>query len=175
MPDATWKTVFVGDREVTVSPDALVMYLKWANGNKLAADVIRHVGAACQVADDIVDERDIKDPSGKMVELVVLLAGALQTNKFYDANRKMLEPVIMTTLLSWDLANTLVAGPGHGTLGDRRYAFAYRELIEQVVGIIALLTGGIAHARQSLLESHAWHHVLNGESFEDYEKELLAS
>jgi|ERR1035441_3237704 hypothetical protein len=175
MPDATWKTVFVGDREVTVSPDALVMYLKWANGNKLAADVIRHVGAACQVADDIVDERDIKDPSGKMVELVVLLAGALQTNKFYDENRKMLEPVIMTTLLSWDLANTLVAGPGHGTLGDRRYAFAYRELIEQVVGIIALLTGGIAHARQSLLESHAWHHVLNGESFEDYEKELLAS
>ena len=175
MSDATWKTVFVGDREVTVSPDALVMYLKWANGNKLAADVIRHVGAACQVADDIVDERDIKDPSGKMVELVVLLAGALQTNKFYDENRKMLEPVIMTTLLSWDLANTLVAGPGHGTLGDRRYAFAYRELIEQVVGIIALLTGGIAHARQSLLESHAWHHVLNGESFEDYEKELLAS
>jgi hypothetical protein len=175
MPDATWKTVFVGDREVTVSPDALVMYLKWANGNKLAADVIRHVGAACQVADDLVDERDIKDPSGKMVELVVLLAGALQTNKFYDENRKMLEPVIMTTLLSWDLANALVAGPGHGTLGDRRYAFAYRELIEQIVGIIALLTGGIAHARQSLLESHAWHHVLNGESFEDYEKELLAS
>src|ERR1035441_169948 len=99
MSDATWKTVFVGDREVTVSPDALVMYLKWANGNKLAADVIRHVGAACQVADDIVDERDIKDPSGKMTELVVLLVGALQINKFYDENRKMLEPVIMTTLL----------------------------------------------------------------------------
>ena len=172
MPDATWKTVFVGDREVTVSPDALVMYLKWANGNKLAADVIRHVGAACQVADDLVDERDIKDPSGKMVELVVLLAGALQTNKFYDENRKMLEPVIMTTLLSWDLANTLVAGPEHGSANDRIYAYVYRELVEQIVGIVALLTGGIAHARQSLLESHAFHHVLNVETFDVFEKEL---
>ena len=162
-------------KEVTFPNDRDTLYLRWANGNHDAAQVLLLVGTSCQVADDIVDERQMPDPSGKMLDLLLMFGGALQRNGFFMQHRKTIEPVMLANIVSWDLANTLVAGPEKGSRNDRIYSYVYRELIEQVVGIVALLTGGIAHARKSILESHAFHHVLNVEKFEEFEAELLGS
>lgn len=162
------RSVTIGEKTVTFPDDRDALYLRWANGNKAAANLLSVVGRSCQLADDLVDEPDMSDASGRMLELQVLMAGVLQTNEFYNANRKMFEPVIVSALLYWDLANTLERSTSKN---DRIYAYAYRELVEQVVGIVALLTGGVAHARRSLLESHAYHHVVHVDTFEEYDAE----
>jgi hypothetical protein len=163
-------TVKIGDRTFVIPRDEDALHLQWASGNIDAKNVISTIGRSCQIADDLVDERGMEDPGGKMVNLVTMLVGSLPNNDFYARNRHMIEPVLISSLLYWDLANTL----SKGSRNDKIYAYAYRELIEQIVGIVALLTGGPAHARQSLLESHAFHHVLNCETFETYEKEVGA-
>lgn len=165
-------TVTVGGKEVTFPANRDELYLRWANGDKDAAQVILLVGLSCQKADDLVDEKNLEDASGVMTELIVLLAGALQRNPFFVKHRQTLEPIIIASTLSWDLANTLVQGETHGTRNDRIYSYVYRELIEQIVGVVALLTGDVTHARRSLLESHAFHHVLNCDPFEAFEKEI---
>ena len=164
-------TIHVGDRDVTFPPNDNALCLRWANGNVKAAEVLRHIGRACQVADDIVDERNAPNQGGRILELIMLLGGALQTNEFYVANRKVLEPIIMTSSLYWDLSNELA----NGTIEDRKFAYVYREAIEQTVGMVALLTGGLEFARRSLLESYAYHHVLNLNTFEDFNKGLPAT
>jgi hypothetical protein len=170
MPDTV--TVEVAGQALLLPSNYAELQLKWANGNPDAAAVISTIGQSCQIADDLVDKPDHPDKSGGMLDLVTLTMGALQTNAFYDKHRLMLQPIVVSSLLYWDLANTLVKS----TLpNDLKYAYAYREIIEQVVGIVALLTGGIAHARRSLLEAHAYHHVLNIETFEQFEAEVVAA
>ena len=63
-------TVTIGGKEVTFPNDRDTLYLRWANGNYDAAQVILLIGTSCQVADDIVDERQMPDPSGKMLDLL---------------------------------------------------------------------------------------------------------
>lgn len=169
-PETT--TVKICGKDVVFPNDQHAMYLKWANGNQDAKEVLGYIGAACQTADDLVDDKNLQDSSGKMTELVITLTGALSANPFFAKHRHRIEPVIISSLLYWDMANSLVSDEARGTRNDRIYAYAYRELVEQTIGIIALITGGVQHARQSLLESQAYHHILNVEPFEAFEKDL---
>lgn len=160
-------TVRVGSLDVTMPNNRDALHLRWANGNKDAAAVIGTIGWACQRADDLVDDPRMGDKPGSMLELLVALGGILQENQFYKSYKKHIDPIVMSSTLYWDLSNVLVNGSEY----DRKYAYVFREAVEQVIGVVALLTGGVEHARRSVLESHAWHHVLHGDPFVAFNQE----
>lgn len=145
------------------------MYKRWANGDEEAARVLAITGGASQMADDFVDG-DVPEEkrSDVMSLLLISLLVELPNNAFYQRYRVRLEPILCSSILMWNGSNKWVKGNEH----DRRYAYVYRETMEQIIGIVALLTGGHAHAIRTNNEVHQWFHGREAEAYAEWEREV---
>lgn len=146
------------------------MYKRWANGDIEAAKVLALTGGASQMADDFVDGDVPEEKRGDVMALLLMtLLVELPNNPFYVRYRTRLEPLLASSILMWNGSNKWARGDQH----DRRYAYVYRESMEQIIGIVALLTGGHAHAIRTNNEVHEWFHRREAEPFENWEREVL--
>jgi len=145
------------------------MHLRWANGDPDAAAFLGLVGEGSQLADDIADgEAPEGDVSGAVMKLMSDMVIRLPANDFYTRHRGALEPVIMSSFLVWDATNDWAKSTKRET---QMFAYAFREILGQVIGVVALLCGGLAFARRVTREVHLYYHSNRVESFDSWRKE----
>lgn len=147
------------------------LLLRWCCGDVDAAVAMRELAHGSQLADDFVDKdsKEFKDKSGHMLDFLTFALGRLPNNRFYQKHRATLEPLVLGSIFYWDLSNHLA------TLKDensRHYAYAYREMLEQVLGVAAYILGGLEHARRTLREVHRFYHVINVDPFDAWWAEV---
>ena len=140
-------------------------------GDAEAAVAMRELAHGSQLADDFVDKdsKEFHDKSGHMLDFISFALGRLPNNRFYQKYRATIEPLVLMSSFYWDLSNSLV------TLKDansRYYAYAYREMLEQVLGMAAYILGGLEHARRTLREVHRFYHVINVDAFDAWWAEV---
>lgn len=145
------------------------MHLRWADGDEDAAALLHLLGEGSQLADDIVD-RDIPEDemSGAVTKLMGDMIVRLPANPFYVRHRATLEPVIMSSFLVWDATNDWAKSPRKET---QMFAYTFREILGQIIGMVALLVGGLAFARRVTREVHLYYHSNRVESFDAWRKE----
>lgn len=153
------------------------MHLRWARGNQDAAQLIQALGRGCQLGDAFVDN-DVNDigatlesRSSHMVELLLLATG-LDKNPFWRQHQGVLRPVMISSLLMWDATNTWQDSPSEKT---RMYAWAYREILDQVIVMVALLLGGLEHSRRVAREVHEFYHARASEPFAEWDRQRQRS
>ena len=158
---------YVGRRPETEE----TLLLRWCCGDAEAAVAMRELAHGSQLADDFVDKdsKEFHDKSGHMLDFISFALGRLPNNRFYQKYRATIEPLVLMSSFYWDLSNSLV------TLKDansRYYAYAYREMLEQVLGMAAYILGGLEHARRTLREVHRFYHVINVDAFDAWWAEV---
>jgi hypothetical protein len=131
-----------------------------------------HAFEVTQIADDFVD-RDVPDDqinSGKMLRLLHLMMVDIQINPFWDKNKDWLIPILSSSFITWEATETWKKSPNKDS---RLFAYAYREICEQVVTMTANVIGGMEHARKVIREMHEFYHIehQDGEDFEFWDKQ----
>jgi hypothetical protein len=140
---------------------------KWANHNKDAAAFLENVAAMTRLADDIADG-DSKDPVADVAHLLHRAVITNGRNKFFQEHKDILSPVMATSIMMWAKSEQWRRSENRKT---RMFAFVYREGVEHVAHVTALLTGGVAHALDVMEDIHRKSHQTSTETFEDWEKE----
>jgi hypothetical protein len=141
--------------------------LKWANGDKSAATFLMNVAAMTRLADDIADG-DSEDQVADMAHLLHRSIVTNGTNTFFRTHTSELAPAMANAIMMWLKSEKWRKSTNRKT---RMFAFIYREGVEHIVHVTALLTGGYEHALSVMDELHEASHVTNPETFEEWEKE----
>lgn len=146
--------------------------LRWFKGNQQAVDFVRKFGSALHRADDIVDEESwgVDQRGQQMAKLIYELLFGIGNDPFYLQHKAALTPALLNGLLYWDLSNDLARSPIRET---RMFAFVWREVVEQVLPLVAMLCGArYDEARDIALELHRLEHESPVESFDSWEEEV---
>lgn len=145
------------------------MGLRWARGDRDAAQFMALLARGSQLADDFVDEETPRDERGKtMVEMLDSALREIPQNAFYQKHREALTPLMSIPLIYWEASNDWAKSK---VRTSRIFAFVMREALEMVVVGVALITGGRDWARRVVREMHTYYHVLDEEPFERWEAE----
>lgn len=145
------------------------MHARWAAGDPDAAAFLSLLGEGSQLADDIADGDIAEDElSGAVMKLMGDMIVRLPSNAFYAKHRATLEPVIMSSFLVWDATNEWAKSPKRET---QMFAYTFREILGQVIGMVALIVGGLEFARRVTREVHLYYHSNRVESFDAWRKE----
>lgn len=140
--------------------------LKWANHDESAARFLENIAHVARIADDIADG-DAQDAHQAMADLLFRTMIVNSTNSFFLRHKEALTPVICNAINMWVLSEEWRHAKERKT---RMFAFVYREGVEQIVGAVSMLTGGIHNARSAMRELHQLSHVCgSSETFEDWE------
>jgi hypothetical protein len=144
--------------------------LAWCKGDRAAADFLMIIGEISQIADDFVD-RDVPEDQisgARMLRLLHLALVDLPANPFYARHQAWFRPLFSTSLLIWEATGDWEKSDKPDT---RIFAYAYREICEQIFFMAANIIGGMEHARQVVREVHDFYHVEHAEDFKSWEKE----
>ena len=140
---------------------------KWANGNKDAAVFLQNVAAMSRLADNLADgdsENPVTDVS-QLLHRAIITNG---TNSFFLEHSQVLSPVMANAIMMWAKSEEWKKSNNRKT---RMFAFVYREGVEHILHITALLTGGVAHAMSVMDDMHSKSHQTSEETFEEWEQE----
>lgn len=145
------------------------MAFRWCRGDQDAIFLFHLLARCSHYADDFVDE-DVpeRDRSKDMSRLLFNLVAVLPNNAFYQKNRATLEPLVINAVMYFDASNEWAKSDVKET---RMFGFAYRESLEAVLVMIAILLGGYDWGRRVIREVHDYYHVLSGSTFEKWEAE----
>jgi len=148
-------------------PDSKITELisKWSNGNHDAAEFMSNIAAIARLADNITDG-DSDDPVSDMGDLLYRTLITMQLNPFYEKHKLSLFPVIVNAIVGWQNSEKWRKSPEPK---KRIFAFVYRELVEQIMWTVALITGGIRHVHKVADEIYEQSHKANGETFETWD------
>jgi len=140
---------------------------KWANENEEAAVFLQNIAAMTRLADNIADG-DSDDPVADVAHLLHRAIVTNGRNKFFQEHAEVLSPIICNSIMMWEKSEQWRKSSNRKT---RMFAFVYREGVEHIVHITALLTGGMAHALEVMEDLHCKSHQSSNETFEDWETE----
>jgi len=143
------------------------MFMEWACGDKNAVAFLHRLFEASQIADDFTDDDAVNKPE-TMSRLLHLLLVTIPTNPFYIANQAWLLPVMVTGLQQWCASNEWAESEDENV---QMFGYVYRESLEQVIGIVALLCGGDEHARSVVSDVNKFYHSKYKEDFKNWSKE----
>lgn len=144
------------------------LFLKWARGNKDAAEFMDNVAKITRLADDIVDGAS-SDPQRDMMELLERAIVINQSNAFFRAHADKLVPIMVLAGMMWRKGDEWRKSPSRKT---RLFGFVYREGIEHVAHTVALITGGMSHALEVMEELHRIANIEGSDEMpEDWERE----
>lgn len=138
-----------------------------ANGDLSAAAFIVKLGRCARLADDICDG-DSKAPHRDMALLISDLTQLLSSNPFYLSNSAALMPEVVQAALLWAESEAWAKAACRET---RLWAFVERDAIQRISYTVALICGGITHAREAMRLIHQETHPEGSETFEQYEAE----
>jgi len=131
----------------------------WCLGDKDAVVLLQTLAEISQIADDYADGD--AEGSEKITRLLHLSLVSLPTNPFYLNHGKWLLPVMSSSMHLWNASNEW----------QNEYGFVYREALEQIIHVVALLIGGQEHAAQVAKDVNNFYHQEHGEGIEDWMKE----
>jgi len=143
--------------------------LRWANGDHHAAAFLENVAHAVRAADDIVDG----DSSDSVKEMYNLLNRAFvfnANNPFFRDHADTLSAALTIGFTMWLKSEQWRHDTNRKT---RMFAFIYREGMDHVAHVVAVLTGGPMHLANVMQDLHVHSHQSNTESFEDWESERV--
>lgn len=152
-----------------VVPNEQTMGLRWALGDVAAAEMLALLARGSQVADDIVDG-DVAPPDrGKsVVEMIDVSLRELPANPFFREHQAVLGPLISLSVFQWEASNEWHRSQNRTT---RLFGFVLREALDSIIVAVALIKGGRDWAKKVLREVHTYYHVLDQETFEQWEAE----
>ena len=126
--------------EDTVKSDEVI---KLASGkNKEADKYLRMIGSVWRVMDDIHDG-DYPVTRGDVLKIIEYLFIGIPSNRFFIHHRDKLTSQHITAYNAWSVANRW----SKGNLEQRVFSHVWRGDYQAVVGLVALLTGGIDHMK----------------------------
>ena len=148
---------------MSFSAEEEVQYRQWCCGDETAVDMLRIIGEASRIADDFVDG-DTQSPDD-MAALLHLLLVALPSNQFYRQHQMWLLPVMVAGLQQWNASNDWAVSSDENV---QMFGYVYREAMEQIISVVAMLCGGDAHGRQVAKEVNDFYHQRHGETFKEW-------
>ena len=126
--------------EDTVKSDELI---KLASGkNKEADKYLRMIGHVYRVMDDVYDG-DFPITRGDIFNAMEHLLIGIPSNRFFIQHQDKLTSQHITAYNAWVAANRWAKG----NLEQRVFSHVWRGDYQAVVGLVALLTGGIDHMK----------------------------
>jgi len=132
---------------------------EWCLNDKDAVVLLQILAEISQISDDYADGDE--EGSEKITRLLHLSLVSLPTNPFYLTHGKWLLPVMSSSMHLWNASNDW----------KNEYGFVYREALEQIIHVVALLIGGQKHAAQVAKDVNNFYHQTHGENIEDWMKE----
>lgn len=125
---------------------------EWLKGDEDAVQLMLGLFNASQLADDLVDETATRaQRRAWSCELLILTLVTLPANPAYRRWQGWLAPMIADAVLAWDHATYLEGDTEETGLA---FAFAWRDQLERIIVHLALLIGGLEHAR--MVQEQAW-------------------
>lgn len=114
-----------------------------ANGDAAAGDYLMQLASAARICDDLIDG-DVAVFPAATEQMVAALLVRIPTNPFFQTHFRHLTGLHAVAWNAWLDANSLEGGDPT----DKIYAHVLRDLINEVLPQVALLTGGYAHMRE---------------------------
>ena len=111
-----------------------------ASGDGFARDYLTMLARITRLIDDIYDQ-DHEVTREDLLTVLEFLFIKLPVNSFYIRHQDVLLSQHITMYNAWMAANYIE----HGDETDRVYAHVWRETVNEVVPVVALLTGGYEH------------------------------
>lgn len=108
-----------------------------------AIQFVQMLVRVCDVWDDLID-RDANVPAEAIHQAFYLALCGIPNNAFYRQHLPVLQPLMVSGVLSWWGANALERQPGRR---GRRIAYVARSQIAEVITLAAVIVGGIDWAR----------------------------
>lgn len=118
-----------------------------ANGNGGAEKYLKDIAYVSRVFDDLID-RDYTVSSEQMCRAFFELLGGLWLNPFFIQNAQTLIPLHIASYNAFMDSNEW-AESGDGL--KRTYAHVIKDYINELMGLVAFLTGGYNHMRECSL------------------------
>lgn len=142
---------------------------RWCKNDREAVLYLRRFMNLAHLADDFIDEEikgGLTERSRAMTELLSICLVEIPANPFYLKHELVFRPIIANILLQYHAANTWQNRESEWCL----WSYIWRCGIEQMVGMVAMVCGGRAHAHQALEEYRTlW--FSEGETFQTWREE----
>lgn len=138
--------------------------LEFLLGDKNAVEFCINLWQISQLFDDIYDEGGISKE--ECIDLIFRTMTILPQNKFYNAYRLELQPLINSMFIQWISANKIEENKDE-TMLEKSYML--RAFIFQIFHYCAMLLKGSEFALSESIDFQKCY----GETFEDYKKEFV--
>lgn len=133
---------------------------RWCKNDRNAVVFLRSIAEASQIADDYADGDAVG--SEEMTRLLHLCLVEIPTNQFYITNQNWLTPIMFSSMHLWNASNEW----------KNEFGYVYRECLEQIIHVVALICGGQKHALNVTKEVNKFYHQDHGEKYQEWLKEL---
>jgi DNA-binding FadR family transcriptional regulator len=132
---------------------------EWLCGDVDAIALLKALADISQIADDYADGD--AEGSDEMTRLLHLTLCVVPLNPFFQQNANWLVPVMSSSMHLWNASNEW----------DSEFGFVYRESLEQLIHVAAMLIGGQEHAASVAKDVNKFYHQDHGEEYADWLKE----
>lgn len=120
------------------------LLLTVTKGDKSAADFLSCVADIAHVWDDLIDQDHEVDPESIHWAFTTALI-TLPRNAFYQRHFEWLNPLLLSSINNWRVANSLESGDDEA---DKRIAFISRSSYVDLITQVAFIIGGSDWVRQ---------------------------
>jgi len=119
-----------------------------ANGNEDAKKYLSSFAYVTRVFDDLID-KDYPVSDNQICRAFFILMGGLWTNPFFVRNSRLLIPLHIVSVNAFMDAN--IWAEDEDKL-KKIYAHVIKDFVNEILGMVAFLTGGYNHMRKVSLE-----------------------
>jgi len=117
--------------------------LEWFGGDQDAMAFLMHISNITELWDDLVD-KDREIPESEINRAMMAALIYLPCNPFYTKHAAYLTPLMISSINSWQDANTLSGG----TRSQRALAYTLRNMDIQIIQAIIFITQGFDRLRE---------------------------
>jgi len=142
----------------------------WLNGDEAAALLVEKLFALSQIADDFVDDDQEINRNKAMCKLLHIAIVEIPSNPAWLQYQNWLLPLISSSIITWGTSNELANDDDEDS---RRFAWAIRDIAEQLVHQVALLKNGFDYAQRIAAEVARYYRTNEDkETFEQWQEGL---
>lgn len=139
------------------------------SGNADALEFVRRVALILHTHDDAID-RDVPLSDADLNAAFVQALVDLPRNRFYREHFDLLNAILLNAIMNWRIANELERQQSPSE-DDLRISFVVRSSYVDLVGMCAIIIGGLEWAVRCGVELRRWAHA---EGYERYVENLAA-
>lgn len=142
----------------------------WLEGDEAAALLIEKLFAVSQIADDFVDQDKPIDRNAAMCKLLHAALVEIPSNPAYSKYQAWILPLLSSSIVMWCMSNELALDPEEDC---QRFAWAMRDIAEQLIHQIALVKNGLSYAHKVAIDVARYYRTNDDkENFEEWGKTL---